>query len=182
MAEQQEAEGVYTEHQFMCSECHQLFATLEDVLIHQQIHTGQEGEVEAVTVQGVPELEQAQHYQCLECGSLLVNSEELLQHQEMHMRDAGMEVEQQGKRRDRLFSSHVTHASVLDFGSNGKVRVPQSCVRFWRRRRPGRKLRSWSPPSISASIVWLCLTRLKPGLNIGVATAGAAPTAPQRPW
>ncbi|CAF87957.1 unnamed protein product, partial [Tetraodon nigroviridis] len=56
----------------------------------------QEGDVEAVTVQGVPEFEQAQHYQCLECGSLLVNSEELLQHQEMHMRDAGMEVEQQG--------------------------------------------------------------------------------------
>eukprot|EP00066_Takifugu_rubripes_P014995 XP_011604261.1 PREDICTED: zinc finger protein 574 [Takifugu rubripes] len=95
MAEQQEAEGVYVEHQFMCSECHQLFSTLEDVLIHQQIHTGQDGDVEAVTVQGVPEFEQSQHYQCLECGSLLVNPEELLQHQEMHMRDAGMEVEQQ---------------------------------------------------------------------------------------
>lgn len=104
MAEQQqEAEGVYMEHQFMCSECHQLFSTLEDVLIHQQIHTGQDGEVEAVTVQGVPEFEQAQHYQCLECGSLLVNPEELLQHQEMHMRDAGMEVEQQGKRRNYGF-------------------------------------------------------------------------------
>lgn len=102
MAEQQEAEGVYVEHQFMCSECHQLFSTLEDVLIHQQIHTGQDGDVEAVTVQGVPELEQSQHYQCLECGSLLVNPEELLQHQEMHMRDAGMEVEQQGERRSRV--------------------------------------------------------------------------------
>lgn len=94
--QQEEEEGVYMEHQFMCSECHQLFSTLEDVLIHQQIHTGQDGEVEAVTVQGVPEFEQTEHYQCLECGSLLVNPEELLQHQEMHMRDAGMEVEQQG--------------------------------------------------------------------------------------
>lgn len=108
MAEQQEAEGVYMEHHFMCSECHQLFGTLEEVLIHQQIHAGQEGEVEAVTVQGVPEFEPAQHYQCLECGSLLVNSEELLQHQEMHMRDAGVEVEQQGKRRDAFFAWGVT--------------------------------------------------------------------------
>lgn len=116
MAEQQEAEGVYMEHQFMCSECHQLFGTLEDVLIHQQIHTGQEGEVEAVTVQGVPEYEQTQHYQCLECGSLLVNSEELLQHQEMHMQDAGMEAEQHGKRRHEAFCSHGTPAGVFDTG------------------------------------------------------------------
>ncbi|XP_028327372.1 zinc finger protein 574 [Gouania willdenowi] len=98
MAEQEEEEGVYTEHQYMCSECHQLFNSLEDVLIHQQIHMGQEGEVEVVegiTYQGVPEIKQSQQYQCLECGSLLVNPEELLQHQEMHMREAGMEVGQQ---------------------------------------------------------------------------------------
>ncbi|XP_076594264.1 uncharacterized protein znf526 [Chaetodon auriga] len=99
MAEhQEEAEGVYLEHQYMCSECHQLFNTLEEVLIHQQIHTGQEGEGEvgeAMTIQGVPEMGQTQQYQCLECGTLLVNPEELLQHQEMHMREAGMEVEQQ---------------------------------------------------------------------------------------
>lgn len=106
MAEQQqqeeEAEGVYVEHQYMCSECHQLFNTLEDVLIHQQIHTGQEGEGdgevgEGMTVHSVTELGQTQQYQCLECGTLLVNPEELLQHQEMHMREAGMEVEQQGE-------------------------------------------------------------------------------------
>ncbi|XP_042278820.1 zinc finger protein 574 [Thunnus maccoyii] len=101
MAEQQEeAEGVYVEHQYMCSECHQLFNTLEDVLVHQQIHTGQEGEgegeaEEAMTIQGVPEMGQGQQYQCLECGTLLINPEELLQHQEMHMGEAGMEVEQQ---------------------------------------------------------------------------------------
>ncbi|AWO96343.1 putative zinc finger protein 574-like [Scophthalmus maximus] len=83
----------------MCSECHQLFNTLEDVLIHQQIHTGQEGEGEeewaAMTIQGVPEMGQTQHYQCLECGILLINPEELLLHQEMHMREAGLEVEHQ---------------------------------------------------------------------------------------
>ncbi|XP_068179732.1 zinc finger protein 574 isoform X2 [Antennarius striatus] len=100
MAEQQEeAGGVYVEHQFMCSECHQLFNTLEDVLIHQQIHTGhdgEEGEVgEAMGILDVPEMGQTQQYQCLECGTLLVNPEELLQHQEMHMREVGMEVEQQ---------------------------------------------------------------------------------------
>lgn len=97
--QQEEAEGVYVEHQYMCSECHQLFNTLEDVLIHQQIHTGQEGEEgEAVNALGVPELGLTQQYQCLECGALLTNPEELLQHQEMHMREAGMEVEHQGER------------------------------------------------------------------------------------
>ncbi|KAK2844791.1 hypothetical protein Q5P01_011450 [Channa striata] len=101
MAEQQEeAEGVYVEHQYMCSECHELFNTLEDVLVHQQIHTGPEGEGdgdvgEAMAIQGVSEMGQNQQYQCLECGALLVNADELLQHQEMHMREAGMEVEQQ---------------------------------------------------------------------------------------
>lgn len=100
MAEQQdEAEDVYVEHQFMCSECHQLFNTLEDVLVHQQIHTAPEGEegVEAVNslaAQGIPEVGQDQQYQCLECGTLLINSDELLQHQEMHMREVGTEMEQ----------------------------------------------------------------------------------------
>ncbi|XP_028280188.1 zinc finger protein 574 [Parambassis ranga] len=96
--QQEEAEGVYVEHQYMCSECRELFNTLEDVLIHQQIHTGQEGDGEvgdALSIHGVPEMGQSQQYQCLECGSVLVNAEELLQHQEMHMREAGMEVEQQ---------------------------------------------------------------------------------------
>lgn len=99
MAEQQEdGEGVYVEHQFMCSECHLLFNTLEDVLVHQQNHTAQEGEEvgEDMTIQGVTEVGQNQQYQCLECGTLLVNAEELLQHQEMHMREVGIEVEQQG--------------------------------------------------------------------------------------
>lgn len=98
MAEQQEdQEGVYVEHQYMCSECHQLFNTLEDVLVHQQIHNGLEGEAgETVAIQGISEMGESQ-YQCLECGALLVNPDELLLHQEMHMREAGMEVEPQGE-------------------------------------------------------------------------------------
>nr|XP_057908991.1 zinc finger protein 574 [Doryrhamphus excisus] len=85
--EAEQPDEIYIEHQYMCSECHQLFNTLEDVLVHQQIHTSQEGEGEAgETVQC--EMEQVQQYQCLECGTILFNSEELLLHQEMHMRDA----------------------------------------------------------------------------------------------
>lgn len=100
MAEQQdEADDIYVEHQFMCSECHQLFNTLEDVLVHQQIHTAPEeeglGAGTAVITQGIPEVGQDEQYQCLECGTLLVNSDELLQHQEMHMREVGAEIEQQ---------------------------------------------------------------------------------------
>uniref|UniRef100_A0A8C7YIS2 Zinc finger protein 526 n=1 Tax=Oryzias sinensis TaxID=183150 RepID=A0A8C7YIS2_9TELE len=91
--EQMEAEETYVEHQYMCSECHELFDTLEDVLIHQQIHTGQEGD--AVEGISLAQMGQNQQYQCLECGGLLLNAEELLQHQEMHMQEAGMEVEQQ---------------------------------------------------------------------------------------
>ena len=97
----EDAEGVYVEHQYMCSECHELFNTLEDVLVHQQIHNGVEGGdgdgEQGVSVQDMSEMEESQQYQCLECGALLVNSDELLQHQEMHMREAGMEVEHQGK-------------------------------------------------------------------------------------
>lgn len=114
MAEQQEEEdGVYVEHQFMCSECHQLFNTLQDVLIHQQIHTGQEGDVETVTVQGGPDFAETQQYQCLECGTLLVNPEELLQHQEMHMRDAGMDVEQQGEMKSALTKHENVEVSLI---------------------------------------------------------------------
>ncbi|XP_059194631.1 zinc finger protein 574 isoform X2 [Centropristis striata] len=119
MAEQQqqeEAEGVYVEHQYMCSECHQLFNTLEEVLIHQQIHTGQEGdgEGEIMAIQSISDMEHTQQYQCLECGALLVNPEELLQHQEMHMREAGMEVEQQ----------ELCEILETEVGSDGQVPGP----------------------------------------------------------
>lgn len=100
-----DAEGAYVEHQYMCSECHELFNTLEDVLVHQQIHNGME-----VSIQDMSEMEESQQYQCLECGALLVNSDELLQHQELHMREAGMEVEHQGKGWDSgVYSCTVYH-------------------------------------------------------------------------
>ncbi|KAJ8287742.1 hypothetical protein COCON_G00004010, partial [Conger conger] len=95
--QQEEADGLYVQHQYMCSECHQLFNTLEEVLVHQQSHTGLEGEGEEA---GAAQLELADaqamgesQYQCLECGTLLRTPEELLLHQELHMREAGMEAE-----------------------------------------------------------------------------------------
>ena len=104
MADQQEAlDGTYVEHQYMCSECHQLFNTLEEVLVHQQIHTGVEGEeAEEMAIQGLSEEGESQ-YQCLECGALLRNPEELLLHQEMHMREAGMETEHHGEKRRSMW-------------------------------------------------------------------------------
>ncbi|XP_028837482.1 zinc finger protein 574 isoform X2 [Denticeps clupeoides] len=93
---QEEPEGLYVEHQYMCSECHQLFNTLEDVLVHQQSHAGMEAEEGE---DGAAQLRQGEvdggesQYQCLECGALLRNPDELLLHQELHMREAGLEPE-----------------------------------------------------------------------------------------
>ncbi|KAL0172341.1 hypothetical protein M9458_032652, partial [Cirrhinus mrigala] len=75
------SEQEYVEHQYMCSECQQLFNTLEDVLVHQQIHTGAEGDEDCDAGES--------QYQCLECGAILRNPDELLLHQELHMREAG---------------------------------------------------------------------------------------------
>uniref|UniRef100_A0AAZ3PHA0 C2H2-type domain-containing protein n=1 Tax=Oncorhynchus tshawytscha TaxID=74940 RepID=A0AAZ3PHA0_ONCTS len=97
--QQEDPEGMYdVQHQYMCSECHQLFNTLEEVLMHQQIHTGQEGEEgeagEAMAIQGISEYGDSQ-YQCLECGALLRNPDELLLHQELHMREVSGPVQYQ---------------------------------------------------------------------------------------
>ncbi|XP_051576730.1 zinc finger protein 574-like [Myxocyprinus asiaticus] len=82
----------YVEHQYMCSECQQLFNTLEEVLVHQQIHTGGEGD-EAEFVHSHDDYDTGEsQYQCLECGAILKNPDELLLHQELHMREAGQEV------------------------------------------------------------------------------------------
>lgn len=82
----------YVEHQYMCSECQQLFNTLEEVLVHQQIHTGAEGdETEVLPSHEDYETGESQ-YQCLECGAILRNPDELLAHQELHMREAGQEL------------------------------------------------------------------------------------------
>lgn len=81
----------YVEHQYMCSECQQLFNTLEEVLVHQQVHTGTEVE-DLVAISSHEDARDSQ-YQCLECGALLRNSDELLLHQELHMREAGLDAE-----------------------------------------------------------------------------------------
>ncbi|XP_036394534.1 zinc finger protein 574, partial [Megalops cyprinoides] len=96
--QQEETEGLYVQHQYMCSECHQLFNTLEEVLVHQQSHTGAEGEEgeEVEPEVGQAEAQQAlgeSQYQCLECGTLLRTPEELLLHQELHMREGGVETD-----------------------------------------------------------------------------------------
>ncbi|XP_016357236.1 zinc finger protein 574-like isoform X1 [Sinocyclocheilus anshuiensis] len=86
------SEQEYVEHQYMCSECQQLFNTLEEVLVHQQIHTGAEGdEVEVLSSLEDCDTGESQ-YQCLECGAILRNPDELLLHQELHMREAGQEL------------------------------------------------------------------------------------------
>ncbi|KPP72404.1 zinc finger protein 574-like [Scleropages formosus] len=101
--QQEETEGLYVHHQYMCSECHQLFNTLEEVLVHQQSHIGPEGEDGEADVgladgsdpqQGPPEQGESQ-YQCLECGTLLRSPEELLLHQELHMREGAVEMGQE---------------------------------------------------------------------------------------
>ncbi|KAM9489342.1 uncharacterized protein znf526 isoform 2-T2 [Clarias gariepinus] len=89
MSDQQEE---YVEHQYMCSECQELFNTLEEVLIHQQVHTGTEVVEDLVAISSHEDTRDSQ-YQCLECGALLKNSEELLLHQELHMREAGLDGE-----------------------------------------------------------------------------------------
>uniref|UniRef100_A0A8C4TN02 C2H2-type domain-containing protein n=1 Tax=Erpetoichthys calabaricus TaxID=27687 RepID=A0A8C4TN02_ERPCA len=106
--------SVYIQHQYMCSECGQLFNMLEEVLIHQQSHfvgaevyeDGASGEAEDLEEENSPLMEEENtegveqvqiaglagvhesHYQCLECGQLLMSPDELLQHQELHMKDA----------------------------------------------------------------------------------------------
>ncbi|XP_039629087.1 zinc finger protein 420 isoform X2 [Polypterus senegalus] len=106
--------SVYIQHQYMCSECGQLFNMLEEVLIHQQSHfagaevyeDGASGEAEDLEEENGPLMEEENtegveqvqiaglagvhesHYQCLECGQLLMSPDELLQHQELHMKDA----------------------------------------------------------------------------------------------
>ncbi|XP_060708660.1 zinc finger protein 574-like [Hemiscyllium ocellatum] len=83
------------EHQYMCSECGQLYNTLEEVLLHQQTHVG-------LHVYVCPEIADSEmkelglahpggsaesRFQCLECGQLLSSPDELLQHQGLHAKE-----------------------------------------------------------------------------------------------
>ncbi|MBN3305240.1 ZN574 protein, partial [Amia calva] len=113
MCDQQGEPELYIQHQYMCSECGQLFNTLEEVILHQQEHTGPDAEgaggSEEEVAGGALGLEEPQlclaglggvlgglsdsQYQCLECGTLLRAPEELLLHQELHMREGGTALE-----------------------------------------------------------------------------------------
>ncbi|XP_005998033.1 zinc finger protein 574 [Latimeria chalumnae] len=101
MADTDEVQSIYVQHQYMCSECQELFNSLEEAVIHQQSHTPSEQCVtefldptdnsEELQVVNIEE----NHYQCLECNQLLTTSDELLHHQELHMRASSQAVEVQ---------------------------------------------------------------------------------------
>ncbi|XP_072325194.1 uncharacterized protein [Scyliorhinus torazame] len=84
------------EHQYMCSECGQLYNTLEDVLLHQQTHVGlhvyvcpemAESEIKEMELTHSM-CETENRFQCVDCEQLVGTAEELLQHQELHAQDS----------------------------------------------------------------------------------------------
>ncbi|XP_043936729.1 zinc finger protein 574-like [Protopterus annectens] len=79
----------YVQHHYMCSECGQLYNTLEEVLVHQQSHIGSQSYEEEEPPTNSPQNAgiQENHYQCLECGELLISPDQLLQHQDVHLRE-----------------------------------------------------------------------------------------------
>lgn len=83
------------------------------------------------------------------------------------------------------FSCYLTLNTISNIFSlkklNTGVYVPQNCVRFWRQRKQGQKVRCQNLSSTSALTVWHCFTHLKPGWSIGEPTAGAARTVIQIP-
>nr|XP_033819104.1 zinc finger protein 574-like [Geotrypetes seraphini] len=78
---------------YVCSECGQVYCSLEEVLLHQQSHLPQQYEVVGVTdpiavdsgVYRALAVQEGQ-YQCLECGQLLLSPGELLEHQDLHLK------------------------------------------------------------------------------------------------
>ncbi|XP_041082439.1 zinc finger protein 574 isoform X2 [Polyodon spathula] len=140
--------SMYVQHQYMCSECRQLFNALEDVLVHQQSHfaaagalyEGEGGELVALEGEGVPVEEEDgeeqihiaglaglhdNHYQCLECGQLLVSPEELLQHQELHMRGVA---EQQGPAGEFLEEEQSPGGAVLAAAPPSTHQIHYQCL------------------------------------------------------
>nr|XP_033770142.1 zinc finger protein 526-like [Geotrypetes seraphini]XP_033770143.1 zinc finger protein 526-like [Geotrypetes seraphini]XP_033770144.1 zinc finger protein 526-like [Geotrypetes seraphini] len=88
----EDMQSLFFHHQYMCFECGLLYNTLEEVLVHQQNHSGEaylqseEGSAAGTNqVQGLAL--QNSHYQCLECQQLLLSPAELLQHQELHLQE-----------------------------------------------------------------------------------------------
>lgn len=86
MTEESEETVLYIEHRYVCSECNQLYGSLEEVLVHQNSHVPQQHfELVGVADPGVTvateaasgtglyqTLIQESQYQCLECGQLLL--------------------------------------------------------------------------------------------------------------
>lgn len=100
MTEESEETVLYIEHRYVCSECNQLYGSLEEVLVHQNSHVPQQHfELVGVADPGVTvateaasgtglyqTLVQESQYQCLECGQLLLSPSQLLEHQELHLK------------------------------------------------------------------------------------------------
>ncbi|CAI9161536.1 unnamed protein product [Rangifer tarandus platyrhynchus] len=97
--------------QFMCSECGNLYNTLEDVLSHQEQHVPTVTEEEALTTQDtglepelVPGIEEGP-FQCCECSQLILSARELLAHQDAHLRESASQIQYQCGDCQELFPS-----------------------------------------------------------------------------
>ncbi|KYO44398.1 zinc finger protein 574 [Alligator mississippiensis] len=101
MAAPEEETLVFMEHRYVCSECSQLYGSLEEAVLHQQTHLAPEPRYEVLGLAGeagaglyqavaVPESSQ---FQCLECGQLLLTPSQLLEHQDVHLKLLSPEAE-----------------------------------------------------------------------------------------
>ena len=97
--------------QFMCSECGNLYNTLEEVLSHQEQHVPTVTEEEALTTQDtglepelVPGTEEGP-FQCGECSQLILSPRELLAHQDAHLRESASQIQYQCGDCQELFPS-----------------------------------------------------------------------------
>ncbi|XP_016047985.1 zinc finger protein 526 [Erinaceus europaeus] len=97
----------FQHHQFMCSECGNLYNTLEEVLSHQEQHVPTVTEEEAVLATQDTSLEQSSMedgpFQCCECSQLILSPSELLAHQEAHLQESASEIQYQCRDCQELF-------------------------------------------------------------------------------
>ncbi|XP_036264045.1 zinc finger protein 526 isoform X2 [Pipistrellus kuhlii] len=91
----------FQHHQFMCSECGNLYNTLEEVISHQDEHVPTGTEEEVLTTQDAglePELVPGAEdgpFQCGECSQLILSREELLAHQNSHLQASASQIQYQ---------------------------------------------------------------------------------------
>ncbi|XP_006901021.1 PREDICTED: zinc finger protein 526 [Elephantulus edwardii] len=103
----------FQHHQFMCSECGNLYNTLEEVLSHQEQHVPPATEEEALSTPEVglgPGMElmpatQDGPFQCGECQQLILSPSELLAHQDAHLRESASQIQYQCGDCQELFPS-----------------------------------------------------------------------------